>query len=594
MDKTNIFKISGQIFVIFCLLFSLGCGGSSSSGKNNSTGDGNTDPVDNTGDPNKGLLDDVDIVLTVSGVSMEGFSVAWNKPDLDAGEAASAEYRVYTSQESNISTVEEVENNGTPVNDWQSDISSADVTSLDQARKYYINVLVRLGDTVASYQQESQATLPAGMPDASFNGSGVFRNDASIGDGEYDSGVKVLADNEDNVYLIGNRRNGSTANTVLLKLTQDGMFDNTFGNNGMVLTRFGEITGSTFEPAWDAAFDSNGRIVATGHIMNAAGDSDVSVWRYNTDGSIDMTFGPADSGFVAFNDLAGGNGNDRAQSIAISEDDEIFITGFSTSSLPNTDMLLMKLTSDGEPDASFGDNGVVTHNGAAGGQYWEKGNKVILDNHGRILVAGSGSDPSNGGVEIDMVIWRYNADGTLDTSFGLSGVVVNRNVAGYNGADQAFGIAVTSDDHIIASGYSMRAGGDGEMTVWRFTDNGFLDINFGASGTVILGETLGGNKFDLGRDLVLDDAENILITGYGSANDANGQVMAMWRLTETGALDVNFGGSGTGIYAYTGDNATITFGHSRSITLDSHNRILVVGSTSNVDIGFELTAWRFR
>jgi hypothetical protein len=97
-------------------------------------------------------------------------------------------------------------------------------------------------------------------------------------------------------------------------------------------------------------------------------------------------------------------------------------------------------------DTSFNGTGFVVHNNAAGGNGFDYGNSIYVDNTGKIYVTGY-SINSNG--IYDMVIWRYNSNGILDTTFNGTGFVVHNNAAGGNSSD--YGNSIYVDIMVIQS-----------------------------------------------------------------------------------------------------------------------------------------------
>ncbi len=94
---------------------------------------------------------------------------------------------------------------------------------------------------------------------------------------------------------------------------------------------------------------------------------------------------------------------------------------------------------------------MVFHNNAAGGNSWDIGKSIVIDSSGRILVTGK-SDNSR--KNPDMVIWRYNPDGTLDEGFGQGGVVVYDGAVKGNEQDTGLYLALDAKERILVLGSS--------------------------------------------------------------------------------------------------------------------------------------------
>ncbi len=193
------------------------------------------------------------------------------------------------------------------------------------------------------------------------------------------------------------------------------------------------------------------------------------IWRYNADGTPDTIFGT--NGIVVSNGAAGGNGNDWGPSMTMDANRKILVTGRSWNSSGNYDMVIWRYNANGTPDTTFGTNGIVVSNGAAGGNGYDWGFSITTDANAKILVSGS----SYNGYSKDMVIWRYNADGTPDTTFGTDGIVVSNNAAGKNGdgwiypisGDGGFSITTDANGKIVVAGDRYN-GTDYDMAIWRY------------------------------------------------------------------------------------------------------------------------------
>ncbi|HDL20498.1 MAG TPA: hypothetical protein ENH30_04380, partial [Nitrospirae bacterium] len=139
------------------------------------------------------------------------------------------------------------------------------------------------------------------------------------------------------------------------------------------------------------------------------------------------------------------------------------VTGYSENG-SNNDMVIWRYNANGTLDTTFGTNGIVVSDNAAGGHSYDYGNSITTDATGKILIAGSSENGSND----DMVIWRYNANGTLDTTFGTNGIVVSDNAAGGHGDDYGYSITTDATGKILVTGGSYNSSGNYDMVIWRY------------------------------------------------------------------------------------------------------------------------------
>ena len=134
----------------------------------------------------------------------------------------------------------------------------------------------------------------------------------------------------------------------------------------------------------------------------------------------------------------------------------------------------------------------------------------------------------------DFALARYNADGSLDTTFGNSGKV---NTAILSGNDRAQSVVVQSDGKIVAAG-SSRSGGT-DFSLARYTTAGVLDTSFDTDGKVT---TRYGAYTDTAQAVTVHSDGRIVAAGFadiGSQDTDNDFAVA--RYTTAGALDASFG-----------------------------------------------------
>lgn len=129
-----------------------------------------------------------------------------------------------------------------------------------------------------------------------------------------------------------------------------GSLDPTFGNGGKVITSI--TTGQ--DKAYGVAIQNDGKIIVAGYSTSGITGKDFSVIRYNSDGSLDNSFGI--NGIVSTDLLIGSE--DIAYSVALQTDGKIVLAGFCDNG-SNKDAALVRYNSNGLLDNTFGTNGIV-------------------------------------------------------------------------------------------------------------------------------------------------------------------------------------------------------------------------------------------
>jgi uncharacterized delta-60 repeat protein len=244
-----------------------------------------------------------------------------------------------------------------------------------------------------------------GSLDPSFNPGGTYgmspNNEStvvtSVGAGD-DYGNSLVIQSDGKILLAGATHNGTDWDWAIVRYEADGDLDTTFGTGGIVTT---DLRGYN---DWGSsiALQSDGKIVFGSKSSNGT-DNDFAVVRYNTDGSIDTTFGTNGKVFTTI-----GSGDDDGEAVSIQSDGKIVLAGY-TSNGTDTDFAVVRYNSDGSLDTSFGSGGkVVTPVGSGADQ----AHGVTVQSDGKILVVGE----TDNGTNLDVAVVRYNTDGTPDES----------------------------------------------------------------------------------------------------------------------------------------------------------------------------------
>jgi uncharacterized delta-60 repeat protein len=244
-----------------------------------------------------------------------------------------------------------------------------------------------------------------GTLDPTFNPGGTYGmspNEESIvvtsvnSGSDYGNSIALQADGK--ILLAGATHNGTDWDWFIVRYEADGDLDTTFGTGGIVTTdlRGYDDWGNSI------ALQSDGKIVFGSKSSNGT-DNDFAVVRYNTDGSLDTTFGTGGKVFTPI-----GSGNDEGEAVTLQSDGKIVLAGYTWNGTDH-DFAVVRYNTDGSLDTSFGSGGkVVTPVGTADDYV----HGVTIQPDGKILVVGENYNGTN----LDVAVVRYNIDGTLDES----------------------------------------------------------------------------------------------------------------------------------------------------------------------------------
>ncbi|NUP06493.1 MAG: hypothetical protein HOW73_10585 [Polyangiaceae bacterium] len=245
-------------------------------------------------------------------------------------------------------------------------------------------------------------------------------------------------------------------------------------------------------------------------------------------------------------------GPDQLQSVAPAEDGKFFAAGFAAQAVGGPRAVVVVKFSPMGPDNTFGTGGVaITSTPFAGGN---DEIDITTQSDGKVLVSATIADADNP-ADRDIAILRLGTDGTPDATFGTDGVAaIDLNQAHDNGTmlvglDAARSITVDADDnifvHAVSRGLGLATGGgprtDTDFTVVKLTPDGAVDAGFGEGGQFRL-DIQEANATSRGIKALADGS--LLVGGYANTPDLASTQPVLYKLTADGDLDTEFANEG--------------------------------------------------
>lgn len=283
----------------------------------------------------------------------------------------------------------------------------------------------------------------------------------------------------------------NTDNFFILRLNTNGTLDTSWGGTGMVET---DLTG-TWERITTLVLQSDGKVIAGGY--SGTNVNDLTVARYTTTGTLDTTFGL--NGFLNVDLQAGGS--ERIEGMSIQSDDKILLAGSSSSAATGEDGFIIRLTKDGLYDNTFNNKGYLLID--FGGN--ESLSDVVLQPDNKIIASGVKNQGRSG-------VFRFNTDGSYDTTFGISGFA-DTNIDMWS-ASIAYHIPSSK---IIVFGYTYGMPSR-DFAISTFDKTGEKDLCFGTNGLARL--DINNTSEDYANKGVLQPDGKLLITGAYTNNEA--------------------------------------------------------------------------
>ncbi len=487
----------------------------------------------------------------------------------------------------------------------------------------------------------------AGVLDTSFGGTGMV----TLGMGGGRAQCYATAVQSDGKLILAGYSNpkagaafdfSNGGDFILARFNTNNSLDTTFGKNGVVVTQVSTNYPNSASSRINALLvQSDGKIVAGGYSYQKSAFqntnyTDFTLVRYNTNGTVDTSFGSSGTGIVigdigkktqinglalqfgtnivvaGFGDTdngvsdrilrwdlqqqrqAGhfrsghGIGNDLEADAVVTEcDGSILVAGAGVDSHGSQGFMLAHYTAGGFLDSTFTSNGIVFTPITAGNFYHDYCAGIALQSAGvsgvpaeKIVVAGT-YESFDAPFLVAEVALRYNLDGTLDSTFGNNGIVTNVVFnASPNGFEQCAGMVVQG---FIAQPRTITVGASGSdgthlyATVARLTVTGAPDTTFGTnnSGSKIainLGQPNGAQEISV-NSMVLQSGNYVL--GGFFEEIAGDSLFLAGRFTSSGLVDTSFGTNGV----LMADVSDAPGAQANGVALQPDGKIVVAGAS---------------
>ena len=315
-----------------------------------------------------------------------------------------------------------------------------------------------------------------------------------------------------------------------------------------------------------------------------------TLFRINYDGTLDMSF--AQDGYVPIDDLLGGE--TLLTAISMQVDGKILVSGFTYPVVGQTNevnnsvdsaanygfsgkQFLLRILSDGSPDQSFGNSGVVQvsdgQDDQLDGYFSGFPTDLTIQNDGRIILSGFYEIDN----EIKYFITRFDVNGIVDNSFGESGIYIDRS-----GIDDPFSNSVfqQTDGKIVSIGIGHDESQRPSFYAFRLTTDGMIDPTYGEGGVFSFLDT---EENFYPRAVIQSDNQIVFAENY------HGTQVSIRRISKDGTVDQSFGTDGELLI---GDGISETYIF--DLTIQADGKIVATGTRKDLnEISYVLDSFRF-
>ncbi|MEO5890796.1 MAG: hypothetical protein ABIQ31_11110 [Ferruginibacter sp.] len=384
-----------------------------------------------------------------------------------------------------------------------------------------------------------------GTPDPSFGDAGIVKTDIGSKLNYPVIGREVFLQPDGSMFFVVE----SNGTTRITKKNADGSTDGTFANSG--------FSSSVGIYAAHAVRQTTGKIVIGGSILNSDAFSnpvDFAVARFNTDGTIDSSFGVNGIQITDFGQ------RDIPYAIAVQSDNKILLTGGNQRESGSVSELI-RYTADGSLDNSFNGTGILSFD------LFTNATSVAVQNDGKILLAGNTDEL--------YTIVRFNDDGSIDSSFNGGNVLTpisdNGGVVTSNTTDYKIALlAIQGNGKILIGGSDGTLNNNNKIALASYNLDGSTDSSFGTNGLQLTDFSSG---IEFLTSLAVQPNGKIIIAGYtGNNTVAN---FAVARYNTNGTPDAGFSTDGIQITDFGFKD------YANSIAAQSNGKLVALGYTVN-------------
>lgn len=331
--------------------------------------------------------------------------------------------------------------NGAQITDINASASSS-ANSMSIQPNGKIVLAGEAGNSLAVARYNTDGTL-----DASFNGSGH-----TVIDGASGAGYGSLALQSDGKIVIGSTDfvAGGEYEFAITRLNKDGMLDTSFNHTGIRITNLSLQANGT-----SIVIQNDGKILQAGiaYYSNAQGNfRDFALVRYNTDGSIDNSFGTNGQQISAL-----GPNEYEAYCIALQNDGKIVVAGDNFADAKNIfSLAVARYKTNGQLDTSFNSQGFLLSPiiGSA--------TSIAITNDGKIALGGTTNSDGSNGSQLstgNFAITFLNSDGTQDVTFGDNSVEVTSSATAIGPEGRIYSMVINKNA-LFAAGFGSTPGGN--------------------------------------------------------------------------------------------------------------------------------------